>query len=121
MAAPMLLDGPMNGPAFLAYAEQVLAPELRPGDIVVMDNLPAHKISGVREAIEKAGARLLFLPPYSPDFNPIEMAFSKLKALLRKAAARTVDELWSVVADCLSAFKTEECRQYFEAAGYDPE
>ena len=84
MAAPMLLDGPMNGPAFLAYAEQVLAPELRPGDIVVMDNLPAHKISGVREAIEKVGARLLFLPPYSPDFNPIEMAFSKLKALLNR-------------------------------------
>ena len=89
----------MNGAAFLAYAEQVLAPELRPGDIVVMDNLPAHKISGVRDAIEKVGARLLFLPPYSPDFNPIEMAFSKLKALLRKAAARTVDELWSVIAD----------------------
>ena len=106
MTAPMLLDGPMNGPAFLAYAEQVLAPELRPGDIVVMDNLPAHKISGVREAIEKVGARLLFLPPYSPDLNPIEMAFSKLKALLRKAAARTV---------------AAECRNYFQAAGYDPE
>jgi transposase len=121
MAAPMLLDGPMNGPAFLAYAEQVLAPELRPGDIVVMDNLPAHKIGDVLEAIEKAGARLLFLPPYSPDFNPIEMAFSKLKARLTKAAARTIDELWSVVADCLSAFTTEECRHYFEAAGYDPE
>lgn len=121
MAAPMLLDGPMNGAAFLAYTEQVLAPELRPGDVVVMDNLPAHKISGVREAIEKAGARLLFLPPYSPDFNPIEMAFSKLKALLRKAAARTIDELWSVVARCLSAFTPEECRHYFEAAGYDPE
>jgi transposase len=119
MAAPMLLDGPMNGPAFLAYAEQVLAPELSPGDIVVMDNLPAHKISGVREVIEKAGARLLFLPPYSPDFNPI--TFSKLKALLRKAAARTIDELWLVVAGCLSAFSAEECRHYFEAAGYDPE
>ncbi|WP_353646998.1 IS630 family transposase [Mesorhizobium sp. WSM2240] len=121
MAAPMLLDGPMNGPAFLAYAEQVLAPELRPDDIVIMDNLPAHRISGVREAIEKVGARLLFLPPYSPDFNPIEMAFSKLKALLRKAAARTVDELWSVVADCLAAFTAQECRHYFEAAGYDPD
>ncbi|WP_185927947.1 transposase, partial [Pseudorhizobium endolithicum] len=121
MAAPMLLDGPMNGPAFLAYAEQVLAPELRPGDVVVMDNLPAHKISGVRDAIEKVGARLLFLPPYSPDFNPIEMAFSKLKALLRKVAARTVDDLWSAVADCLSAFTPEECRNYFEAAGYDPD
>lgn len=117
----MLLDGPMNGPAFLAYAEQVLAPELRPGDTVVMDNLPAHKIGGVREAIEKAGARLLFLPPYSPDFNPIEMAFSTLKALLRKAAARTIDERWSVVADCLPAFTTEECRHYFGAAGYDSE
>lgn len=118
MAATMLLDGPMNGPAFLAYAAQVLAPELKPGDIVVMDNLPAHRISGVRETIEKAGAQLLFLPPYSPDLNPIEMAFSKLKALLRKAAARTVDELWSVVADCLSAFTADECRNYFAAAGY---
>ena len=121
LAAPMLLDGPMNGNAFLAYAEQVLAPELRPGDIVVMDNLPAHRIGGVREAIEKAGARLLFLLPYSPDFNPIEMAFSKLKALLRKAAARAIDELWSVIADCLRAFKPDEYRNYFEAAGYDPE
>src|SRR4051812_6005008 len=120
-AAPMLLDGPMNGNAFLSYAEQVLAPELRPGDIVVMDNLPAHRIGGVREAIENAGARLLFLPPYSPDFNPIEMAFSKLKALLRKVAARAIDELWSVIADCLRAFKPNECRNYFEAAGYDPE
>lgn len=121
MAAPMLLDGPMNGTAFLAYTEQVLAPELRPGDIVVMDNLPSHKISGVREAIEKVGAQLVFLPPYSPDFNPIEMAFSKLKALLRKAAARTVDDLWTVVADSLAAFTSAECRHYFEAAGYDPE
>ncbi|SCW76111.1 Transposase [Rhizobium mongolense subsp. loessense] len=108
MTAPMVLDGPMNGAAFLAYAEQVLAPEIRPGDIVVMDNLPAHKISGVREAVENVGAQILFLPPCSPDFNPIEMAFSKLKALLRRAAARTIDELWSVVADCLSAFATEE-------------
>jgi transposase len=121
MAAPMLLDGPMNGAAFLAYTEQVLAPERRPGDIVVMDNLPSHKISGVREASEKAGAQLMFLPPYSPDFNPIEMAFSKLKALLRKAAARTVDDLWSIVADSLAAFTPAECRHYFEAAGYDPE
>ena len=121
MTAPMLLDGPMNGAAFLAYAEQVLAPELRPGDIVIMDNLPAHKISGAREAIEKAGARLLFLPPYSPDFNPIEMAFSKLKALLRKAAARSVDELWAEIAACLNVFKPDECRNYFKAAGYDPE
>lgn len=84
MASPMLLDGPMNGPTLLAYADQVLAPELRPSDVMVMDNLPAHKISGVRDAIAKVGPRLLFLPPYSPDFSPIEMAFSKLKALLRK-------------------------------------
>ena len=121
MAATMLLDSPMHGAAFLVYTEQVLAPELRPGDIVVMDNLPAHKISGLREAIEKLGAQLVFLPPYSPDFNPIEMAFSKLKALLRKAAARTVDELCSVVADALAALTPQECRHYFEAAGYDPE
>lgn len=121
MAAPMLLDGPMNDPAFLACAEQVLAPELRSGDVVVMDTLPAHGISGVRETIEKVVARLLFLPPYSPDFNPIEMAFSKLTALLRKAAARTIDEFWSIVADCLAAFTAQECRHYFEAPGYDPE
>lgn len=121
MTAAMLLDGPMTGPAFLAYVEQVLAPTLEPGDIVIMDNLPAHKIAGVRNVIENAGARVLYLPPYSPDFNPIEMAFSKLKALLRKAAARTIDELWSAVAACLQAFKPDECANYFEAAGYDPE
>ena len=121
LAAPMVLDGAMNGPAFLAYAEQVLTPELAPGDIVVMDNLPAHKVSGVRAAIEKAGATLLLLPPYSPDFNPIEMAFAKFKALLRKASARTVDDLWAVIAACLDQFSPIECRHYFEAAGYDPE
>ena len=87
IAAPMVLDGPMNGDAFLAYVEQALVPELRPGDIVIMDNLPAHKVHGVRQAIETAGASLRYLPPYSPDFNPIEMAFAKLKALLRAAAA----------------------------------
>jgi len=117
----MLLDGPMNGSAFLAYAEQVLAPQLRPGDIVVMDNLPAHKVSGVREAIQRAGASLLFLPPYSPDFNPIEMAFSKLKAILRKAAARTIDDLWNTIAACLNQFSQIECQNYFQAAGYDPD
>jgi transposase len=98
LAAPMLLDGPMDGVCFRAYVEQVLVPELRPGDVVVMDNLPAHKVGGVRHAIEAAGASLLYLPPYSPDFNPIEMAFAKIKALLRKAAARTVPELWDAVA-----------------------
>jgi transposase len=119
IAAPMLLDGPMNAAAFRAYVEQVLAPELSPGDIVVMDNLPAHKVAGVRQAIEDAGARLLYLPPYSPDFNPIEMAFSKLKALIRKTAARTIDDLWDAIAGTLDAFTPEECQNYFAAAGYD--
>ena len=121
LTAPMLLDGAMHGPAFLAYVEQVLVPELCPGEIVVMDNLPAHKVAGVRQAIEAAGATLLYLPPYSPDFNPIEMAFSKLKALLRKAAARTITDLWQAVADALDAFTPTECQNYFAAAGYDPD
>lgn len=121
LTAPMLLDGAMNGPAFLAYVEQVLVPELSPGDIVIMDNLPAHKVTGVRAAIEGAGASLLLLPPYSPDFNPIEMAFAKLKALLRKAATRTIEDLWALVASCLDQFSPAECRNYFKAAGYDPE
>jgi transposase len=94
IAAPMRLDGPMDGEHFLAYIEQVLVPELTPGDIVIMDNLPAHKVSGVRTAIEAANAHLLYLPPYSPDFNPIEMAFSKFKALMRAAEPRTVEDLW---------------------------
>ena len=101
LTAPMILDGPMNGDAFLAYIEQVLVPTLDPGDLVVMDNLPAHRRAGVRAAINAAGARMRFLPPYSPDFNPIENAFAKLKALLRKAAARTVDDLWNAIGDAL--------------------
>ena len=101
MVAPMVLDGPINGRAFQAYVDQVLVPELRPGDIVVMDNLGSHKGAGVRSAIEKAGASLLYLPPYSPDFNPIENAFAKLKALLRKAAERTVESLWTEIGDLL--------------------
>ncbi len=117
----MLLDGPMDGDAFLAYVRQVLVPELTQGDIVVMDNLPAHKVKGVREVIETAGATLLYLPPYSPDFNPIEMAFSKLKATLRKAAARSVDDLWDVIARSLDEFSATDCRIYFAAAGYEPE
>jgi transposase len=121
LVAPMLLDGPMDGAAFKAYVEQVLAPELTPGDIVIMDNLPAHKVAGVRQAIEAAGAILLYLPPYSPDFNPIEMAFSKLKALLRKAAARTKDDLWDATANAIDAFTPSECENYFAAAGYDRE
>ena len=121
LTAPMVLDGPMNGEAFLAYIEQVLTPSLSPGDIVIMDNLPAHKPTAVRRAIEQAGAELRFLPPYSPDFNPIELAFAKLKAALRKAAARTIDDLWQVIADTLNTFSPVECANYFTAAGYDPE
>ena len=119
MTAPMVLDGPMNGPAFLAYVEQVLAPTLNPGDIVIMDNLAPHKSAAVRKAIEAAGARLLLLPPYSPDLNPIENAFAKLKALLRKAAERTVDGLWRRIGLLIDAFTPHECANYFAAAGYD--
>lgn len=119
MTAPMVLDGPMNGPAFLAYVEQVLAPTLRPGDIVIMDNLAPHKSAAVRKAIEAAGARLLLLPPYSPDLNPIENAFAKLKALLRKAAERTVDDLWRRIGLLIDDFTPKECANYFAAAGYD--
>ena len=119
LAAPMLLDGSMHGAAFLDYVEHVLVPDLCTGDIVVMDNLASHKVGGVRDLIEMAGARLLYLPPYIPDFNPIEMAFSKLKALLRKAAARTATELWDVIADAIEAFKPIECENYFATAGYD--
>jgi transposase len=119
MIAPMVLDGAMHGAAFLAYVEQVLVPALRLGDIVVMDNLPAHKPVAIREVIEAAGAELRFLPPYSPDFNPIEMAFSKLKAILKKAAARTVDALWDAIAQAIDTFTPEDCTHYFTAAGYD--
>ncbi len=121
VVAPMVIDGAMNGNAFTAYAAHFLAPTLASGDIVIMDNLPAHKAAGAREAIEKAGARLLFLPPYSPDFNPIEQAFSKLKALLRKAAARTVDALETAIADALDALTAQECANYFTNSGYEPE
>ena len=111
----------MHGAAFLAYVEQVLVPTLAPGDIVVMDNLPAHKPVAVRHAIEGAGAELRFLPPYSPDFNPIEMAFSKLKAFLKKVAARTVDDLWDAISRGIDTFTPTECQNYFAAAGYDLE
>lgn len=120
MVAPMVLDGPMHGVAFLAYVEQVLIPTLRPGDIVIMDNLPAHKPIAVREAIEQAGATLRFLPPYSTDFNPIENAFAKLKALLKKAAVRTIPELWDAIGKAIDTFKPGECQNYFNAAGYEP-
>jgi transposase len=118
LTAPCVIDGPMNGNAFLAYVEQVLVPSLYPRDIVVLDNLGAHKVPGVREAIEAAGATLLYLPPYSPDFNPIEQLFAKLKALLRKAAERSVEALWSRIAALLTAFASDECANYFRNAGY---
>jgi transposase len=121
MTAPMVLDGAMNGIAFRAYVEQVLVPTLLPGDVVIMDNLPAHKAEGVRLAIEQAGAELRFLPPYSPDFNPIEMAFSKLKAVMRSKAERTVDGLWEAVGAVIPLFKPDECANYFAAAGYEPD
>lgn len=117
--APFVLDGPINREAFEAYVEQVLLPELRSGDIVIMDNLSSHKGPRVRELIEAAGAELNYLPPYSPDFNPIENAFAKMKALLRKAAKRTVEGLWTAIGEFLPAFKPAECRNYFAAAGYD--
>lgn len=120
MVAPMVIGKPINRISFQAYVDQVLVPSLMPGDIVVMDNLASHKASGVREAIEAVGAELLYLPPYSPDFNPIENAFSKLKALLRKAARRSIEGLWSTIGDLLDAFTPQECANFFANAGYDP-
>lgn len=119
--APMLLDRPMNGAAFLAYVRRVLVPTLRPGDVVVMDNLGCHKSTMVRAAIEAAGAELCFLPPYSPDFNPIEFAFAKLKTLLRAAAARTRDALWAAVGPLLDTVTPQECKNLFTASGYEPD
>ena len=121
LTAPGVIDGPMNGNAFLAYVEQVLAPSLKPGDIVVMDNLSAHKVPGVRQAIEAAGAKLLYLPPYSPDFNPIEQLFAKLKALLRRAGERSIAGLWDRIAELLNAFTPAECSNYFQNTGYAPQ
>lgn len=115
----MVIDKPINRISFQAYVDQVLVPSLTPGDIVVMDNLASHKAPGVREAIEAVGAELLYLPPYSPDFNPIENAFSKLKALLRKAAQRSIEGLWSTIGDLLDAFTPTECANFFANAGYD--
>jgi transposase len=118
ITAPFVIDAAMNGAIFLAYVEQVLAPTLHPGDIVVMDNLPAHKVAGVKEAIEARGATLRYLPPYSPDLNPIELAFAKLKSLLRKAEARTINTLWDVIGKLLDLFPPEECANYFAHDGY---
>ena len=118
MIAPCVIDGAVDGDIFLAYVEQVLVPELRPGDTVIMDNLSSHKVAGVRRAIEAAGACLLYLPPYSPDLNPIEMAFSKLKSLPRAKAPRTMDELWAALGPLSNAFNQTECTNYFRHAGY---
>ena len=119
LVAPLVLDGPMNGQAFLAYVEQVLTLTLRPGDVVVMDNLSAHKVAGVAEAVRAVGASVLYLPPYSPDLNPIEQAFAKLKALLRRAAARTRDTLWTTIGQLLGQFSPAECRNYLANSGYE--
>jgi transposase len=118
LTAPFVIDAPMNRDIFLAYLRQCLVPTLSAGDIVIMDNLPSHKVAGVRETIEAAGAKLVYLPPYSPDLNPIEMAFSKLKALLRKAAERTIPALWKKIGKLIEAFKPQECANYFKHAGY---
>ena len=117
ITAPWLLDGAMNGQAFRTHVEAV--PDLRPGDTVVLDNLPAHKVSGIRERIETAGARLLYLPPYCPDFNSIENAFARLKAFLRTEAARTIPDLWNAIKRALTRFDPIECRTYLTAAGDD--
>jgi transposase len=118
ITAPLLLDGPMNGPSFLAYVEQILAPTLRSGHIVIMDNVSIHKVAGVREAIEARGASLRYLPPYSPDLNPIEQFFSTLKSVLRKVAARSITALWQAVRSALKAFSPRECAAYLAHAGY---
>jgi transposase len=118
LTAPAVFDGPVNGELFRAYVEQVLVPTLRRGDIVVLDNLGSHKVAGVAEAIAAAGALLVCLPPYSPDFNPIENLFSKFKAMLRRAAARTVRRLWRTIRACLKSFEPAECRNYFRECGY---
>ena len=116
--APCVIDGPIDGASFLAYVEQVLVPTLKPGDIVVIDNLGSHKGKAIRRRIRAVGARLFFLPPYSPDLNPIEQVFAKLKTLLRKAAARTVEATWRRIGSLLVAFTPQECAAYFRNAGY---
>lgn len=116
--APCVIDGPINGESFLAYVEQLLVPTLKPGDIVIIDNLGSHKGKAVRRAIRAVGARLFFLPPYSPDLNPIEQVFAKLKLLLRKAAERTIEATWKRIGTLLQAFKPQECANYFRNAGY---
>ena len=120
VVAPFVIDGPMDGDAFRIYVEEVLAPELKPGQAVLMDNLSIHKVKGVKEAIQAAGASLLYLPSYSPDLNPIEQFFAKLKELLRKAAARTKEALWEAIGRHLDEFTAEECQNYLAHSGYEP-
>jgi transposase len=118
LSAPTVIDGAMNGELFEAYVRQQLVPTLRRGDVVIMDNLSSHKRAGVRLAIESVGASLRYLPPYSPDLNPIELSFAKLKSLLRKAQQRTVEALWTLLGKALDAYSPEECRNYFRHCGY---
>ena len=118
LTAPLVIDGAMNGETFVQYVEQFLVPTLTPKDIVVMHNLSVHKVAGVKKAIESAGASVLYLPPYSPDLNPIEMVFSKLKALLRKASERTVGKLWDRIGELLATFSSQECQNYLTHQGY---
>jgi len=118
ITAPMVADGPMNGDLFLAYLKNFLCPTLNPGDIVIADNLSSHKVAGVKQTLKAVEATICYLPPYSPDFNPIEKLFAKLKALLKKAAARTIDALWTEVGNLLNCFSEEECRNYFRSCGY---
>ena len=118
LTAPMVTDGPMDGEMFLAYVREFLCPTLQPGDIVILDNLSSHKVSGVEEAVRATGATLLYLPPYSPDLNPIEKLFSKLKALLRKAAKRSIDELWKEIGELLNTVTKDECSNFFASCGY---
>ena len=118
--APLVLDGPMTGAAFRAYVEQALVPALKPGDVVVMDNLAAHKVAGIEQAIALAGASLLYLPPYSPDLNPIEQLIAQLKALLRKAVARTKEALWTTAGQLLDLILPSQCRNYLANSGYEP-
>jgi transposase len=118
LAAPLVIDGPLDGDTFVAYVRQHLAPTLTPGDIVVMDNLSCHKVKGVRAAIQAVGATLVYLPPYSPDLNPIEQVFAKLKALLRGAARRTIQGLWSLIGELLDRYSPDECAAYLRHCGY---
>jgi transposase len=118
ITAPCLFDGPINGELFLAYVERVLAPTLKPGDIVILDNLGSHKGKAVRTAIRATGAKLIFLPKYSPDLNPIEKLFAKLKTLLRKVGARTIEAISAAIATILPRFMPQECANYFKSAGY---